>query len=178
MARLGRAFVADPGNHLIAADYSQIELRVLAHLSGDELLCTSFASGGPDHDPARWSTDSLLANGGVDCMLWLATLREQQLPTTSAPTIALFGPGMQPARPVDVAIPVGTPGLDHGGSIYRMDGVVSLPHGWGHNRPGIQLGVAQAHAGASINDLTDDQLTDRISGNAAFSAVPVEVRAA
>jgi len=57
-------------------------------------------------------------------------------------------------------------------------GVVSLPHGWGHNRPGIQLGIAQAHAGVSINDVTDDQLTDRISGNAAFSAVPVEVRAA
>ncbi len=90
-------------------------------------LRASFASGGPDHDPVRWSTESLLASGGVDCMLWLATLREQQLPATSAPTIALFGPGMQPVGPVDVAIPVGTPGLDHDGSIYRMDGVVSLP---------------------------------------------------
>jgi anaerobic selenocysteine-containing dehydrogenase len=57
-------------------------------------------------------------------------------------------------------------------------GVVSLPHGWGHDRAGIQLRVAQAHAGASINDLTDDRLIDTISGNAAFSAVPVEVRAA
>ena len=34
---------------------------------------------------------------------------------------------MQASRPVEVAIPVGTPGLDHAGSIYRMDGVVSLP---------------------------------------------------
>ncbi|MGE5452698.1 MAG: molybdopterin-dependent oxidoreductase [Acidobacteriota bacterium] len=57
-------------------------------------------------------------------------------------------------------------------------GVVSLPHGWGHDRPGIQLRVAQAHPGASINDLTDDRATDRLSGNAAFSALPVEVRAA
>jgi anaerobic selenocysteine-containing dehydrogenase len=57
-------------------------------------------------------------------------------------------------------------------------GVVSLPHGWGHDRPGIALQVAQAHAGASINDLTDDRLTDRLSGNAAFSAVPVWVHAA
>jgi anaerobic selenocysteine-containing dehydrogenase len=56
-------------------------------------------------------------------------------------------------------------------------GVVSLPHGWGHDRPGTQLGVAQAHAGASINDLTDDRHTERISGNAAFSAVAVNVEA-
>ena len=59
-----------------------------------------------------------------------------------------------------------------------MPGVVSLPHGWGHDRAGVQLHVATAHAGASINDLTDDQLTDGISGNAAFSATPVEVLAA
>jgi anaerobic selenocysteine-containing dehydrogenase len=57
-------------------------------------------------------------------------------------------------------------------------GVVSLPHGWGHDRSGIGLHVAQAHAGASINDLTDDRLTERISANAAFSAVPVWVEAA
>ena len=49
------------------------------------------------------------------------------MPATAAPTIALLGPGMQASRPVEVAIPVGTPGLDHAGSIYRMDGVVSLP---------------------------------------------------
>jgi len=57
-------------------------------------------------------------------------------------------------------------------------GVVSLPHGWGHDRPGTHLHIAQAHAGASINDLTDDKLTERISANAAFSAVPVQVHAA
>lgn len=57
-------------------------------------------------------------------------------------------------------------------------GVVSLPHGWGHDRAGVKLQVAQAHAGASINDLTDDRQTDRISANAAFSAVPVWIEAA
>jgi anaerobic selenocysteine-containing dehydrogenase len=57
-------------------------------------------------------------------------------------------------------------------------GVVSLPHGWGHGRAGVQMAVAQAHPGASINDLTDDRLTDRISANAAFSAVPVWIEAA
>lgn len=59
-----------------------------------------------------------------------------------------------------------------------MPGTVSLPHGWGHDRPGTALSVARQHAGASINDLTDDRRTDALSGNAAFSAVPVDVTAA
>jgi anaerobic selenocysteine-containing dehydrogenase len=59
-----------------------------------------------------------------------------------------------------------------------MRGVVSLPHGYGHGRPGVKLGVATEHAGVSVNDLTDDKLLDTLSGNAAFSGVPVEVHAA
>lgn len=56
-----------------------------------------------------------------------------------------------------------------------MPGVVSIPHGWGHDRNGVQLQTARKHAGASINDLTDDQLIDELSGNAAFSNVKVKV---
>jgi anaerobic selenocysteine-containing dehydrogenase len=54
-------------------------------------------------------------------------------------------------------------------------GVVSLPHGWGHAREGAALSVARAHAGASLNDLTDELAVDALSGNAAFSGVPVTV---
>ncbi|MDH4260265.1 MAG: molybdopterin oxidoreductase family protein [Gammaproteobacteria bacterium] len=56
-----------------------------------------------------------------------------------------------------------------------MPGVVSLPHGWGHDRPGTRQAVASAHPGASINDLTDELVVDAVSGNAAFSGVPVTV---
>ena len=56
-----------------------------------------------------------------------------------------------------------------------MRGVVSLPHGWGHGRRDVLLRVAKLHAGASINDLTDDQRVDALSGNAAFCGVPVQV---
>jgi len=56
-----------------------------------------------------------------------------------------------------------------------MRGVVCLPHGWGHSRDGAALSVAGAHAGASLNDLTDDQRVDPLSGNAAFNGVPVTV---
>jgi len=59
-----------------------------------------------------------------------------------------------------------------------MAGVVSLPHGFGHGRDGVQLSVATNHPGVSGNDLTDDRIIDVLSGNAAFSGVPVTVAAA
>ena len=59
-----------------------------------------------------------------------------------------------------------------------MPGVVSLPHGWGHGRDGTRLSIANAHAGVSINDLTDDQRIDTLTGNAGFSGVPVQVTSA
>jgi anaerobic selenocysteine-containing dehydrogenase len=54
-------------------------------------------------------------------------------------------------------------------------GVVSLPHGWGHGRAGTALRVANAVPGVSLNDLTDELRVDPLTGNAAFSGVPVEV---
>lgn len=56
-----------------------------------------------------------------------------------------------------------------------MPGVVSIPHGWGHDRPGNKLGVAQQHPGQSINDLTDNQAVDALCGTAAFNGTPVTV---
>jgi anaerobic selenocysteine-containing dehydrogenase len=56
-----------------------------------------------------------------------------------------------------------------------MPGVVSLPHGWGHHRPGTRLSVAEERSGVSINDLTDDSVVDDLCGNAVLSGVPVRV---
>lgn len=77
---------------------------------------------------------------------------------------------------VEVASRVGKIKIQAQISEEMMPGVVSIPHGWGHDRKGTQWKVAEAHAGVSINDLTDDQFIDQISGNAAFSGVRVEVR--
>lgn len=56
-----------------------------------------------------------------------------------------------------------------------MPGVVSVPHGWGHGRRGVKLSVARAHAGVSVNDVTDPQYFDPLSGNAAVNGVPVSI---
>jgi anaerobic selenocysteine-containing dehydrogenase len=56
-----------------------------------------------------------------------------------------------------------------------MPGVVSIPHGYGHDRAGIRADIAVKHAGVSCNDITDDLFLDTLSGNAAVNGVPVEV---
>jgi len=56
-----------------------------------------------------------------------------------------------------------------------MRGVVSIPHGWGHNRKGSQLTIAEQHPGQSINDLTNNRSVDALCGTAAFNGTPVTV---
>jgi len=59
-----------------------------------------------------------------------------------------------------------------------MPGVVSLPHGWGHDLPGAQLQVAAERPGANLNALLDDQLRDPLSGNAVLGGVAITMTAA
>jgi anaerobic selenocysteine-containing dehydrogenase len=86
--------------------------------------------------------------------------------------------GLSDGAPVRVRSRSGEIVVEVEASEEVMPGVVSLPHGWGHSREGIRLGVAQKHAGASNNDLTDETYLDRVSGNAALNGVPVTVEAA
>ena len=83
--------------------------------------------------------------------------------------------GLRDGSVVRIAARVGAVDAELSVSDEMMPGVVSLPHGWGHGRAGTQLRVAAAHPGVSINDLTDDQAIDDLTGNAAFSGVTVTV---
>jgi anaerobic selenocysteine-containing dehydrogenase len=56
-----------------------------------------------------------------------------------------------------------------------MPGVISIPHGWGHDDPEAQLRVAAEHAGANSNLLADEELIDPLSGNAVLNGIPVEL---
>jgi anaerobic selenocysteine-containing dehydrogenase len=54
-------------------------------------------------------------------------------------------------------------------------GVVSLPHGWGHDLPGTQLRIAAEHAGVNSNTLSDDEAFDPLSGTSVLNGIPVTV---
>ena len=56
-----------------------------------------------------------------------------------------------------------------------MRGVVCMPPLWGHNRPGTRRSVANAHPGASMNDITNQKVMDELTGNAVVHGVPVKV---
>jgi anaerobic selenocysteine-containing dehydrogenase len=56
-----------------------------------------------------------------------------------------------------------------------MRGVVSIPHGWGHDADGVRMDVASAHAGVNSNFLADESMVEPLSGNAVLNGIPVEV---
>jgi anaerobic selenocysteine-containing dehydrogenase len=56
-----------------------------------------------------------------------------------------------------------------------MPGVVSIPHGWGHDAAGVRLRVAAEHAGVNSNLLADESMVEPLSGNAILNGIPVEV---
>ena len=90
----------------------------------------------------------------------------------------LVARGLVDGQRVRVSSRVGAIEVEVLGSAEMMPGVVSLPHGWGHARPGVQMAIATAQPGSSANDLTDERHLDELSGNAALNGVPVTVAAA
>ncbi len=86
--------------------------------------------------------------------------------------------GIENGQDVKVTSRVGSVTIQAEVTDELMPGVVSIPHGWGHGRKGVKQKIAQAHAGVSVNDLTDDTLIDRLSGNAAVNGVPVKLMCA
>jgi formylmethanofuran dehydrogenase subunit B len=90
-------------------------------------LRTSFAAGAPAHDPLLYGTARLLRERAADVLVWIAAFGPQPPPATDLPTIVLTGAPLTLERPREVQIPIGTPGIDHAGQIFRTDGVVALP---------------------------------------------------
>ena len=83
--------------------------------------------------------------------------------------------GIDDGAVVRVSSRVGSVEVAVSGVDDMMPGVVSLPHGYGHQVTGTRMRHAATVPGVSINDLTDPELLD-VSGNAALSGVPVTVR--
>jgi len=77
------------------------------------------------YDTYHFSTQQQLNN--CDALLWISTFNAYTPPSGVAPTIVIGHPDMQFTQAPDVFIPVGIPGLDHAGTMFRMDSSVALP---------------------------------------------------
>lgn len=79
-----------------------------------------------------------------------------------ADTAKIKGPGGELLAPIEPM-----PGMRRG--------VVSLPHGWGHDRGGTRLGVAAGRPGVNVNQLNDGNRLDPLSGTAVLNGIPVDI---
>ncbi len=101
--------------------------QVSAWISGYPVR-TSYARAYPEHDPYHFSTDHLLSSGEADAMLWVSSFNPDRVPPkTDLPTVVFGHAHMKLEQEPAVFIPVGTPGADHNGIMFRSDNVVSLP---------------------------------------------------
>jgi anaerobic selenocysteine-containing dehydrogenase len=76
---------------------------------------------------------------------------------------------------VEVSSRVGAISIEAEVTDRIMQGVICIPHGWGHGRKGVKLSIATKNPGVSVNDITDHTRVDTICGNAVFSGVPVKI---
>jgi formylmethanofuran dehydrogenase subunit B len=89
---------------------------------------TSYARGYPEHDPYHFSADRLLASGEADALFWVSSFNPDRTPPAARiPTVVFGHAQMKLDKEPDVFIPIGTPGADHKGIMFRTDNVVSLP---------------------------------------------------
>ncbi len=85
--------------------------------------------------------------------------------------------GLESGARVELRSKIGAIELPLRVTLDVMPGVVCVPHGYGHGREGVRMQVAQAHAGASVNDVVDAGQLDELSGVAVLTGQAVEVRA-
>jgi anaerobic selenocysteine-containing dehydrogenase len=113
-----------------------------------------------------WMHNVPALTGGTNrCTLHIHPEDAERLGVRDGAAVRVKGAGGEVTAPAEV-----TDGV--------RPGVVSLPHGWGHDRPGTRLSHAAADPGVNVNQLLDGTLLDPLSGNAVLNGVPVEVAAA
>lgn len=89
---------------------------------------TGYGRGYPDADTYHYSAARLLDGGEADLLVWISSFDIARTPPRrSVPTVVLGRAGMTFESEPEVFIPVGTPGIDHAGHLFRTDRVVTLP---------------------------------------------------
>jgi formylmethanofuran dehydrogenase subunit B len=84
-----------------------------------------YINGHAEYDAYHFSSKHQLKS--CDALLWVSTFNAHQPPNCDAPTIVIGHPNMQFDKLPDVFIPVGIPGVDHAGTMFRMDSSVAMP---------------------------------------------------
>jgi len=88
----------------------------------------SFMRTYPEYDPYHFATARQLDSNEADALLWVSSFNPKRLPPScKVPSVVIGHANMTLAAEPDVFIPVGTPGIDHKGTMFRSDNVVSLP---------------------------------------------------
>jgi formylmethanofuran dehydrogenase subunit B len=90
-------------------------------------LRTSFAGGVPRHDPLLNAARRRIGAAEADAVVWVSAFKADVPAGLPANLIALASPAAKFERPPAVHIPIGTPGIDHAGQVFRMDNLVALP---------------------------------------------------
>jgi anaerobic selenocysteine-containing dehydrogenase len=103
-----------------------------------------------------------LVRGRVRCTLWVHPDDARRLGLADGAAARVRSRAGRVEVPVEITDAV-------------MPGVVSVPHGWGHDAPGVALRVASAHAGVNSNLLADELAMDPLSGTAVLNGIPVTV---
>ncbi|MFF3348706.1 molybdopterin oxidoreductase family protein [Streptomyces sp. NPDC002779] len=103
-----------------------------------------------------------LTGGSNRCTLHIHPDDAERLGVRDGADVRLKGTGGEVTAPAEVTEAV-------------RPGVVSLPHGWGHDRPGTRLSHARKEPGANVNQLLDGSLLDPLSGNAVLNGFPVQL---
>ncbi|MFC7261954.1 molybdopterin oxidoreductase family protein [Streptomyces lutosisoli] len=112
-----------------------------------------------------WMHNVPALTGGTNrCTLHIHPDDAARLGLTDGAAVRVKGAGGEVTAPVEVTDAV-------------RSGVVSLPHGWGHDRPGTRMSHAALDPGVNVNQLLDGSLLDPLSGTAVLNGVPVELAA-
>ncbi|MGW7381645.1 molybdopterin oxidoreductase family protein [Streptomyces sp. NPDC054794] len=112
-----------------------------------------------------WMHNVPALTGGTNrCTLHIHPEDAERLGVSDGAQVRVKGAGGEVVAPAEV-----TDGV--------RPGVVSLPHGWGHDRPGTRLRHAALEPGVNVNQLLDGSLLDPLSGNAVLNGVTVDVAA-
>ena len=112
-----------------------------------------------------WMHNVPALTGGTNrCTLHIHPEDAERLGVRDGAAVRVKGAGGEVTAPAEVTDAV-------------RPGVVSLPHGWGHDRPGTRMSHAATDPGVNVNQLLDGSLLDPLSGNAVLNGVPIEVAA-